>query len=56
MSNLKRTAWHFPKMRVRGKQRRVLAPYQRLAGSLERMGESARVVADTIKKYQEAWA
>lgn len=37
MSTKPRTPRYFPKMKVRGAKRRQIAPYQRLAGSFDRM-------------------
>lgn len=54
MSTKPRTPQYFPRMKVRGARRRQLAPWQRTAGAIERMGEALAVAASQMIQYANA--
>lgn len=41
-----RTPQYFPKMKVRGKRRRRVAPYQRISGAFMHMGHNFGAIGD----------
>lgn len=48
-----RTPQYFPRMKVRGRRRRFLAPYQRMAGAFTSLGEVTR---DALEYAREWWS
>lgn len=48
-----RTPEFFPRMKVRGARRRRLAPYQRFAGQLYRLGASARDALTAMETFSK---
>lgn len=50
MSANPRTPRYFPAMKVRGARRNRLAPFQRLAGSFDRMSDAAKRVGESMRE------
>jgi hypothetical protein len=55
MSTKPRNPRYFPKMKVRGARRRLIAPFQRTAGSFDRLGESFRDVGRLAEEATRAF-
>jgi hypothetical protein len=54
VSNKPRNPRYFPKMKVRGARRRQIAPWQRMAGGIDRMGYAFHEVAHTFADFLKA--
>jgi hypothetical protein len=55
MSTKPRNPRYFPKMKVRGARRRLIAPFQRMAGSFDRLGEAFRDVGRLAEEATRAF-
>lgn len=51
----KRTVYYFPKMKVRGKRHREMAPYYKLSRAVTCLGAAATAVSAMYEKAFEAW-
>jgi len=56
MSTKPRNPRYFPRMKVRGKRRRHLAPFQRATGAIERVGIAAAFTLEQFKTLAETAA
>ena len=51
----KRTVYHFPKMKVRGKWHREMAPYYKLSRAFTNVGAAATALSVMYEKAFESW-